>query len=109
MMVHLMGMDLDGEAKDIIDGNIHFWYQKYSPPCTKVLSFVACRVTSKVLIIVAEDRSWVDTKTIKSEKRYSISSDVSEKQNIFNTFACQDLSFSNQATPTITAIFVVAR
>ena len=33
------------KIKDIRDGNIHFWHQKYSLPCNKVLVFVACRVT----------------------------------------------------------------
>ena len=33
------------KSKDIKDGNINFWNQKYSLPCTKVLGFVACRVT----------------------------------------------------------------
>ena len=29
------------KSKDIIDGNIHLWHQKYSLPFTKVLGFVA--------------------------------------------------------------------
>ena len=33
------------KCKDIRDGNSHLWHQKYSHPCTKVLVFVACRVT----------------------------------------------------------------
>ena len=67
------------KSKDISDGNSHLWHQKYSLPFTKVLGFVACRVTSKVLGIGASERSWGDVKTIKSGKRYAISSDVSEK------------------------------
>ena len=70
------------------DGNSHLWHQKYSPPFTKVLDFVACRVTSKVLGIGAAERSWGDVKTIKSGKRSAISSDVSEKQSIVYTSAC---------------------
>ena len=46
------------KSKDIKDGNIHLWHQKYSLPCTKVLGFVACRVTSNVLGIGAAERSW---------------------------------------------------
>ena len=34
--------------KDISDGNINLWHQKYSLPPPKVLGFVACRVTSKI-------------------------------------------------------------
>ena len=46
--------------KDTSDGNIHPWHQKYSSPTKKVLGFVACRVTSKMLGIVCTDRSWGD-------------------------------------------------
>ena len=41
------------------------WHQEYSLPFTKVLVFVACIVTSKVLGIGAAERSWGDVKTIK--------------------------------------------
>ena len=34
------------KSKDIRDGNSHLWNQKYSLPFTKVIGFVACRVTS---------------------------------------------------------------
>ena len=61
------------------------WHQKYSLPLTKILGFVACRVTSKVLVIGAAERSWGDVKTIKYGKRSAISSDVSEKQSIVYT------------------------
>ena len=56
------------KSKDISDGNSHLWNQKYSLPFTKVLGFVACRVTSKFLGIGAEERSWGEVKTIKSGK-----------------------------------------
>ena len=71
----------------IRDGNSNFWHQKYSLPCTKVLSFVACIITSKIPVIGASNRSWDDVKTIKSGKIYSLSSDVSEKQSIIYTYA----------------------
>ena len=64
------------------------WHQKYSLPCTKVLSFVACRVTSQVLVIAAAERSWGDVDQIKSGKRFAIRSDESEKHSIFYTSAC---------------------
>ena len=76
------------KIKDIRDGNSHLWHQKYSLPFTKVIGFVASRVTSKVLGIGAAERSWGDVKIIKSGKRSAISSDVSEKQSIFYTSAC---------------------
>ena len=65
------------KIKYISDGNSHLWHQKYSLPFTKVLGFAARRVTSKVLGIGAEERSWGDVKTIKYGKISSISSDVS--------------------------------
>ena len=74
--------------KDIKDGNSHLWHKKYSLPCTKVLGFVACRVTSKVLGIGAVERYWCDVKIIKSGKIYAIRNDVSEKQSIVYTSAC---------------------
>ena len=36
-------------SKDITDGNSHLWHHKYSLPSTKILGFVACMVTSKLL------------------------------------------------------------
>ena len=76
------------KSKDISDGNSHLWHHKYSLPFTKVLGFVACRVTSKVIGIFAADRSWGDVKIIEYGKRYAIISDVSEKQSIVYTPAC---------------------
>ena len=67
------------KSKDISDGNSHLWHQQYSLPFTKVLGFVACRVTSKVLGIGAAESSWGDFKKIKYGKIYAIRSDVSEK------------------------------
>ena len=46
------------KSKDIKYGNSHLCHQKYSPPLTKVLGFVACRVTSNVLDIGAAEGSW---------------------------------------------------
>ena len=73
------GDDFIWISKDICEGNRHIWNHNYSLTCTKVLGFVACRVTSKTISIGAAERSWGDGKTIKSGKRSSISSDVSEK------------------------------
>ena len=71
------------KRKYIRDGNSHLWHQKYSLPCTKVLVFVACRVTSKVIGVGASDFSWGDVKIIKSGKISAISSDVSGKLRMF--------------------------
>ena len=45
---------------------IHLWHKKYSLPSTKVLGFVAFRVTSKILGIGSAERSWGYVKTIIS-------------------------------------------
>ena len=50
------------KSKDIRDGRSHLWHKKYSLPCTKVLGFVACRFTSKVIGIDAAERSWGDVR-----------------------------------------------
>ena len=76
------------KSKEIRDCNSHLWHQKYSLPFTKVLGFVASRVTSKVLVIGAAESSLGDVKKIKSGKRSDISSDVLEKQSIVYTSAC---------------------
>ena len=40
------------KSKDIIDGNIHFWNQKYSLPFTKVLSFLHVESHQSFLVLV---------------------------------------------------------
>ena len=64
------------------------WHHKYSLPCTKVIGFVACRLTSKVLGIGAAENCWGEVKIIKSGKRSAISSDVSDKKSIIYTSTC---------------------
>ena len=44
-------------STDISDGKSNLWHQKYSLPSTKVLGFVAFRVTSKTLGIGSAERS----------------------------------------------------
>ena len=80
--------DFIWNSKDITDGNSHLWNQKYSLTSTKVLGFVACRVTSKIYWIGSAERSWGDVKTIKSGKRSTLGSDISENQSIVYTSAC---------------------
>ena len=80
-----MVMNLSGKAKTS-EMVIVICGIKYSLPCNKVLVFVTCRVTSKVLGIGSEERYWGDVCTIKSGKRSAISSDVSGKHIIFYTF-----------------------
>ena len=54
--------DFIWNSKDISHGNCHLWHQKSSLPSTKVLGFVAFRVTSKILGIWSAERSWGDVK-----------------------------------------------
>ena len=75
-------------SKDIRDGNSNLWYQKYSLPPTKIVGFVFCMVTSKILGIVSAERSWGDVKIIKSEKISALGSDIYENQSIVYTSAC---------------------
>ena len=65
------------KIKYITDGNSHLWHKKYSLPPTKVIGFVACRVTSKILGIGSDERSWGDVQTIKSGNISSLGSDIS--------------------------------
>ena len=80
--------DFVWNIKDISDGNIHQWYQKYPLPRTTVIGFVAFRVTSKTPGIGSAERSWVHVKKIKPGKRSAIVSDISEKQSIVYTSTC---------------------
>ena len=50
---------------------------KHLLPCSKVLIFVACIVTSKVLVVGATKSFWGDVKTIKPGKISAIGNDVS--------------------------------
>ena len=61
---------------------------KYSLPWTKVLSFVACRGTSKFLGVGSAYSFGGDVNTIKSGKIFAISSDVSEKHIILYSSEC---------------------
>ena len=53
-------INLSRTLKIYCDGNSHLWHQKYSLPSTKVLSSVACRVTSEIPGIGSAERSWGD-------------------------------------------------
>ena len=45
--------------------NSHLWNHKYSLPHTKLLGFVVCRVTSKIIFIFSFESSWGDVMSIK--------------------------------------------
>ena len=48
-IIPLKVMNLSVIVKNNSDGKSHLWHQKYSLPSTKVIGFVACRVTSKII------------------------------------------------------------
>ncbi len=74
-------------TKDALASCSHIWHEVYSLPYTRVLGFVACRVTSKRLGIGAGERSWSDVKMIKDGKRSNLSGDSLEKRAILYTSA----------------------
>ena len=67
---------------DIVNGNSYLWHEKYSMRATKVLGYVACRVTSKLCGIGAAERSWGGVKQIKTGKRSHLSGTSTEKRSI---------------------------
>jgi hypothetical protein len=69
-------------SQDIVNGNSYLWHEKYSMRTTKVLGFVAGRVTSKVCGIGAAERSWGAVKQIKNGKRSHLSGKSTEKRSI---------------------------
>ena len=75
-------------SKYISDGSIHLWHQKYFLPSTKVLGFIACRVTSEILGIGSAERSWGDVKTIRSGNISALGSDIYEKHSIVYKSGC---------------------
>ena len=67
-MIHLTVNEFIRNSKDISDGNSHLWHQKQSLPCTKVIGFVVCRVTSKTIGIGSAECSWGDVKKSNQER-----------------------------------------
>ncbi len=71
----------------VTKGQSWLWHEQYSLPYTKVLGFVACRVTSKVLGIGAAERSWGKLKDIKSGHRSHMGDESVEMRTILYTTA----------------------
>ena len=69
-------------SQDVAKGNSYLWHEKYSIRQTKVLGFVACRVTSKLCGIGAAERSWGGVKQIKDGKRSHLSGESTKKRSI---------------------------
>ena len=71
----------------MLAGKSHLWHEKCSLPYTKVLRFIACRVTCKNLGIGAAKMAWSGTKDIKDGKRDSLGGELTEKRSILYTSA----------------------
>ena len=69
-------------SQDVVKGDSYLWHEKYSLRSTKVLGFVACRVTSKLCGIGAAERCWGGVKQIKTGKRSHLSGESTEKRSI---------------------------
>ena len=69
-------------SQDVVKGDSYLWHEKYSLRSTKVLGFVACRVTSKLCGIGAAERCWGGVKQIKTVKRSHLSGESTEKRSI---------------------------
>ena len=74
-------------SKEARAGKSNMWHERYSLPYTKVLGFVACRVTSKNGGIGVCERNWGDVKQIASGKRFSLSGASIEKRATIYTTA----------------------
>ena len=85
------GDDFTWIIKDIIQGSSNIFHHNYSLPCTKVIGFVTCRLTLKILGIGAAECSWGDVKKIKYDEISATRSDVSEKHSIVYISDCNEL------------------
>jgi hypothetical protein len=83
-------------------GLSHIWHARYSLRVTKLLGFVACRVTSKSLGIGAAERSWCDVKQLKTNTRSHMSIKSVGKQAImFGAASTEEARIKRQATEKI--------
>ena len=72
------------------NGKIHEWHDIYSVNSTKILGWVACRVTSKILGIGNAERAWGAVKQLKSGRRGHLSGQNTKKQATIFEKACID-------------------
>jgi DNA topoisomerase VI subunit B len=76
-------------TSDVLNGRSHIWHEKYSLPYTKVLGYVACRVTSKLCGIGPAERCWSAVKQVKKDKRSHLSGESTEKRSVIYMSAKQ--------------------
>jgi hypothetical protein len=71
-------------SEPAVQDKSYVFHEKYSLKVMTVLGYVACRVTSKVLGIGTEERSWGDVKQLKTDKRSHLSvADIEQQIVIF--------------------------
>ncbi len=58
---------------------LDFWHELYSHPFMRVLGYVACRTTSKQLVVGSAEWSWSDLKQIKDGERSNPGGALMEK------------------------------
>jgi hypothetical protein len=76
-------------TSDVLNGRSHLWHEKYSVPYTKLLGYVACRVTSKLCGIGPAERCWSAVKQVKKNKRSHLSGKSTEKKSVIYISAKQ--------------------
>ena len=77
-------------------GKSHLWHEKYSLPWTKVLGFVACRVTSKNGGIGVCERGWGDVKYIADGKRFNLGESIEDRAIIYTTARLKEARIRNE-------------
>ena len=81
-------------SKYICDGDSSLWHQKYLLPCTNVLGFIVCKVTSKVIGIGNSECSWIIANKIILVKRSDTRSNVSVKKiNLYKSSCIESAIF----------------
>ena len=71
-------------------GKVYEWHDIYSVNSTKILGWVACRVTSKILGIGNAERAWGAVKQLKSGRCGQLSGPNTKKQATIFAKACID-------------------
>ena len=71
-------------------GTVHLWHDIFSNNNAKILGFVGCRVTSKILGIGNAERAWGAVKQLKSGRRGHLSGSNTKKQATIFAKACID-------------------
>lgn len=83
-------------SKEARAGKSHLWHEKYSLPYTKVLGYIACRVTSKNGGIGPCERGWGDVKYIADGKRFNLGESLENRSIIYTTARLREARIKNE-------------